>query len=385
MIYEPREDSFLLQEWVRKFARGVVLDVGTGSGIQAVTAAKKRTVKKVVAIDISKEAVAQCKKAIRNKKITFLQSDLFSNVKGSFDTIIFNPPYLPTEPGIPKDVSVEGGRKGYETLVRFLEGASRYLKQDGIILIVFSSLTKKAKVDEALKNYMFEHKTLATRKLAFEELYVYLITKSQLMRTLEKKGISDIRYFAKGKRGVIYTGIMHGKKVAIKVKRMESLALGRIRNEAKTLKIVNRLGIGPKLLLAGPGFVVYEFVEGEYLKDWIVDARQDQVKKVFNSLFQQAYRLDKICLNKEEMHRPFKHAIVGKNEKVTLIDFERARKVKANKVKNVTQLCQFVFSLQKLLEKKGLKIDKKNLLSLAKSYKAEPSEERLKAIIRQIG
>ena len=88
-LYEPREDSELLVKYVKKHARGVVLDMGTGSGIQAIGAIEKGA--EVLAVDVNKEAVEHCEK----KGINALQSDLFENVKGKFDLIIFNPPYLP--------------------------------------------------------------------------------------------------------------------------------------------------------------------------------------------------------------------------------------------------------------------------------------------------
>ena len=55
MIYEPREDSYLLAQQVKKFAKGKVLDIGTGSGIQAETATKNGA--DVLAVDIDKECV----------------------------------------------------------------------------------------------------------------------------------------------------------------------------------------------------------------------------------------------------------------------------------------------------------------------------------------
>lgn len=78
IIYEPREDSTLLAKWVKQYATGKVLDVGTGSGIQAVTAAKKKGVTSVIAVDIQSGVISHCKNTIENKKIRFRQSDLFS-------------------------------------------------------------------------------------------------------------------------------------------------------------------------------------------------------------------------------------------------------------------------------------------------------------------
>jgi methylase of polypeptide subunit release factors len=52
-VYTPREDSYLLAEAVNGLVEGIVLDMGTGSGIQAITAALKPQVTEVVAVDIN--------------------------------------------------------------------------------------------------------------------------------------------------------------------------------------------------------------------------------------------------------------------------------------------------------------------------------------------
>lgn len=184
MIYEPREDSRLLAKYVKKYAYGAVLDMGTGSGIQALEAAKKKSVKKVIATDIQKSVIEHCRKNIKNKKIKFMQSDLFSNIKNiRFDTIIFNPPYLPEDAKL-KDLTLDGGKKGYEIIERFLSKAKDHLKPDGIILIIFSSLTNKKRVDEIIKKNKLKSKLLGKMAIFFEELFVcrlkYLSTNQAL-------------------------------------------------------------------------------------------------------------------------------------------------------------------------------------------------------------
>ncbi|MFH1592074.1 MAG: HemK2/MTQ2 family protein methyltransferase [Candidatus Woesearchaeota archaeon] len=179
MIYEPNEDSYLLTEYVKKFAKGKVLDLGTGTGIQAETALKNT--KNVLAADINKEAVEFCRK----KGINTIQSDLFENIKEKFDLIIFNPPYLPQEreyAGIKmtskdfnyaNDISIVGGKKGHETIERFLNQAKNHLNKNGQILLSFSSLS--GNIEKCMKKYNYKFKKIAEKKVFFETLYVYLL------------------------------------------------------------------------------------------------------------------------------------------------------------------------------------------------------------------
>ena len=148
MIYEPREDSFLLQKNIKKFVKldGKVLDVGTGSGIQAEEA--RKYCEYVTAVDINPEVIAYCKKKFDNIKI--VESDLFSNVTGKFDLITFNAPYLPEDDREPTDsrVATTGGKNGDEISVRFLTEAKKHLNENGKIFLLVSSLTPMDKINE---------------------------------------------------------------------------------------------------------------------------------------------------------------------------------------------------------------------------------------------
>lgn len=170
MIYEAAEDSFLLKKYVEKYSKGKVLDVGTGSGILMEVALKKTS--KVEGVDIDEEAVDYCKK----KGLKVKKSDLFNKVKGKFDLIVFNPPYLPEDEV--KDRDLIGGKKGYELIERFFSEVVEHLEKNGKVLILFSSLTDKEKVDEIIRKNKFKFKLLEKGKYFFEELYVYLCYKS---------------------------------------------------------------------------------------------------------------------------------------------------------------------------------------------------------------
>lgn len=193
-IYEPHEDSFLLEKYVKKYAKGIVLDIGTGSGIQAKQASKKAEF--VIAVDISQKALEHCCQKIKSDKILFLKSDLFSffekkivivknglfkGIKGiengennKFDTIIFNAPYLPEDKD-DKDIALDGGKEGYEIIERFLREADKYLAENGIILLIFSSKTGKEKVDELIGKNGFKSELLEKIHIFFEDIYCYKI------------------------------------------------------------------------------------------------------------------------------------------------------------------------------------------------------------------
>jgi len=365
MIYEPAEDSELIKKYVKKFAWGRVLDMGTGSGIQAITASKRKKVNGVLAVDINKKAV----ELVRKKGIRTKVSDLFSNVSRKFDTIIFNPPYLPfdkREDG-ESQLATTGGKKGYEALEKFLNQVNGYLTEKGIVLIVFSSLTKKERVDEIIGRNLLKGELLEKQHIHFEDLFVYKIIKSKVLQELEKKGVSEIKYLAKGKRGRVFTGVYRRKKVAIKIKRTSSLAQGRMKNEVKWLKVLNRKGIGPKLLFYGRDYLSYRFVEGVFFVDY------NNKKKLVPKILKQCFEMDKLGVNKEEMHRPLKHILVDGKGKVTMIDFERCYATK--KPHNVTQFGVFLIRLK--LVKKGMK-------EALKEYKMKMNEKNFKKILQLV-
>jgi len=170
MIYNPGEDSFLLAKYVKKYAKGKILDIGTGSGILAEIALENT--KDVLAVDINEEAVEYCKK----KGINCVKSDLFSNIKGRFDVIIFNPPYLPKDGDEDDEIRIitTGGEKGYEIIERFIKKSKNHLDRDGIILIVFSTLT--GDVESLIKKYGYKFELLEEKSLFFEKLKVLKLT-----------------------------------------------------------------------------------------------------------------------------------------------------------------------------------------------------------------
>jgi len=196
------------------------------------------------------------------------------------------------------------------------------------------------------------------------------------------KGMKNLEFFAKGHRALVYTGFYKDRKVAVKVERKDSKAEKRINNEIKWLKILNKRGIGPKLLKYDKDYLIYEFVEGEKFLDWLKKADKKSIKKILNEIFKQIRILDKLKVNKKELHNPVKHILIDK--KAVMIDFERC--YKAEKPKNVTQFCQFLISgkVLDILKEKGFKIDKKRLIENLKKYKNKQNEKNFQNVISSL-
>jgi release factor glutamine methyltransferase len=81
--------------------RSKILDVGTGSGVIALGLAMKFPEAEIVAVDISDDALALAQENASRLKVAdrvrFLKSNLLENVKGSFDVIAANLPYISTQ------------------------------------------------------------------------------------------------------------------------------------------------------------------------------------------------------------------------------------------------------------------------------------------------
>jgi release factor glutamine methyltransferase len=382
-VYEPQEESIMLREEVRKFAKGRVLDMGTGSGILAQAALEKPDVTDVLAVDLNPHAV----RYVRKRGIKAIKSDLFKKVTGIFDTIIFNAPYLPEDLREKKDehsMAVCGGKEGWEIIERFFSQVSQHLAEDGIILLLFSSLTNRKKVDGIIAERLFESTLLMDKRYFFENVYIYLIRKSYLLNELESHNLADIKFYAKGKRGVVYRADYLGKKVAVKTENPASKAVEQIKNEINILRELNRYGIGPEIYFSDRNWLVMDFIEGELIGDFLKRASKSEIVSVLKSILNTCSELDQLGINKQEMNHPRKHIIIDKKLHPVFIDFERARKT--SRPKNVGQFVQYIISsnTSKILNEKRINMDKAKMIARVKDYLKEMNQASLDKIISGI-
>ena len=172
-VYSPREDTFLLANNIPEGKK--VLEIGCGSGLVSLCAAKKAD--SVLGVDINPAAVeCSAKNAERNKvkNCTFKASDLFSAVQGRFDVILFNAPYLPKADKFDEGVEALawcGGKTGREALAGFLKGCGMHLSKGGTIAVIVSSATGLDAVLGLFRKNKFLPLVVAKEKVPFEELY----------------------------------------------------------------------------------------------------------------------------------------------------------------------------------------------------------------------
>jgi release factor glutamine methyltransferase len=138
-----------------------VLDLGTGSGCIGLTLAKEEPMMDVTISDISFDAleVATKNQELLKTQATVIQSDLFENIKGTFDIIVSNPPYIPDDEAVGRtvdkepDVALYGGKLGIEFYEKILNEASKYLNSKGLIAFEHGYQQKEAIYQSAKNNF----------------------------------------------------------------------------------------------------------------------------------------------------------------------------------------------------------------------------------------
>ncbi len=145
----PRQETEILIETVLnqtdKEANLNILDIGTGSGIIAVSLAHHLPNAKVIAIDKSSEAISIAKKNAENHnvvpRITFLETDILNSTLKSdekFDLIVSNPPYVSQKEfstlqkeitGHEPDFAVTDFSDGLTFYRKIIETSPRYLNE----------------------------------------------------------------------------------------------------------------------------------------------------------------------------------------------------------------------------------------------------------------
>ncbi|MEV4876257.1 HemK2/MTQ2 family protein methyltransferase [Streptomyces cyaneofuscatus] len=148
-VYAPQYDTHLL---LRALARETVrpgsevIDLGTGSGLLAVAAARRGA--HVTAVDVGRRAVltARLNARLSRQRVTVHRGDLADPVPGrTYDLVLSNPPYVPSPLGPPprrgNARAWDAGHDGRAVVDRICDAAPYLLRRGGVLLMVHSDLT----------------------------------------------------------------------------------------------------------------------------------------------------------------------------------------------------------------------------------------------------
>lgn len=170
-VYSPAEDTWLLQTAAEAECRDGerVLEVGCGS---AAIAGALNPRARVLATDINPHAV----KTARDAGIAAVRADLCAGIRGPFDLVIFNPPYLPTAPDERMDdwleYALDGGPDGRRVIAGFLAGVGPVLAPGGRVLLLVSSLTGCPEVCRLIRQHGFNPEVISEERVEGETLLV---------------------------------------------------------------------------------------------------------------------------------------------------------------------------------------------------------------------
>lgn len=160
-----------------------VCDLATGSGCIAITLSKEEKNMRVVASDISKEALKVARE--NNKKlggnVTFFEGDMLEPLKGmKFDIFVSNPPYIPEEEEVDplvKDnepnLALFGGKDGMKFYRIILEGLRPLLKEKAMIAFEHG-FDKKEEMLALAKEYFPEAKAECIRDLEGKDRMTFI-------------------------------------------------------------------------------------------------------------------------------------------------------------------------------------------------------------------
>jgi release factor glutamine methyltransferase len=181
MIYEPREDTYLMTEALSEYAKQQslsnkkILELGCGNCYNAIFCAKQGGI--VFGSDINEEAFdfGQNEANKFNVKISFIKSNMFDDIlEKNFDIIFFNPPYLISDEI--EDIALDGLEKGRHYIDLFIENFDKFITKKGIAFLLHTDYNDLPETIEKLKQKGFKTEIVKNLKLFFEELYILEIT-----------------------------------------------------------------------------------------------------------------------------------------------------------------------------------------------------------------
>jgi putative serine/threonine protein kinase len=199
--------------------------------------------------------------------------------------------------------------------------------------------------------------------------------------------VRGVPVLGKGHVGVVVAAVLGGRRVALKIRRMDA-DRSSLEAEAAMLGVANGASVGPRLVGSSRNFLVMELVEGEYLVDWVgglVPSDAGRLRLVLSRVLWKARRLDVAGLDHGELARAYRHVIVA-GEEPRIIDFESASSVR--RCANVTSLAQYLFFNRRMAGVVGGVIplpEREVLIGALRGYRRAPSDGGFRRVLGVCG
>lgn len=162
-VYKGSTDTELFCKILNIKKGQYVWDIGTGTGLIALTA-KKKGARYVLATDLNPDAVKNAKEnsKLLGLKIDVRQADVFGSINKKVDIITFNPPF--TDQSAKQKHEISFWDKDHKTLRKFFSDIKNHLKPDGKALIAWSSFGDTKKLKKIAKEFNLSLKEVAKKK-----------------------------------------------------------------------------------------------------------------------------------------------------------------------------------------------------------------------------
>ena len=191
----PRPETETLVEETNKLIKSnlnkekyKILDIGTGSGVIAITLSDLNNNYLLTATDISKKALKVAKKNIiyHNKKIKLIHTDLYKNINEKYDVIISNPPYIETsskkiEEKVKQNepyIALYGGEDGLDYYRKILKNINIIINEKHIIAFEIGE-NQGEKIKEIGLKYLKNDRVIIKKDYNNFDRYIYFISNNE--------------------------------------------------------------------------------------------------------------------------------------------------------------------------------------------------------------
>ena len=344
-VYEPSDDTMLLYRCALRalepLSNAHCFEAGFGMGTLVLELATKSNVLSIDCSDINENAIRMLSDKIKllddsiKNKISLSSKEYIDGFpEKKYDLLLFNPPYLPADHtdrhlSLLEKNSLVGGKKGIETGLEFLKRALLHIHDNSVILVVASSHANIPLFEESARRLGYDISIMESNRIGFETLHCYnAVPGPALSYALNNNTM--IEYLSKGSRSYVYS-FANNKKIVCKQANIG--VESNITKEYEMLQLLKDIIRVPKPYNHSHRILIMERIYGRRAD------RHDDALGIASFLVNAALILDALSIFKREFSRPYTNLLVGEDNSMCLLDFERSI---IGRRHNMNQLCEYL-------------------------------------------